>query len=39
MRLRRKWRRDIDYRKKMVVDTTGAAIWATPETAEILKVS
>jgi uridine kinase len=68
IRLKRKWRRDIDYRKKydpnyflnrffrnqplmaekcyrpqmqvcdMVVDTTGAAIWATPETAEILKV-
>jgi uridine kinase len=68
IRLKRKWRRDIDYRKKyvpnyflnrffrnqplmaakcyrpqmqvcdLVVDTTGAAIWATPETAEILKV-
>jgi uridine kinase len=67
IRLKRKWRRDIDYRKKydpnyflnrffrnqplmaekcyrpqmqmcdMVVDTTGAAIWATPETAEILR--
>lgn len=67
IRLKRKWRRDIDYRKKydpnyflnryfrnqplmaaecyrpqmqicdLVVDTTGAAIWATPETAAILK--
>lgn len=67
IRLKRKWRRDIDYRKKydpnyflnrffrnqplmaekcyrpqmqvcdLVVDTTGAAIWATPETAELLK--
>ncbi len=66
IRLKRKWRRDIDYRKKyeptyfrnrffkdqflmaqtcyvpqmevcdMVVDTTGASIWATPEVAEIL---
>jgi uridine kinase len=66
IRLKRKWRRDIDYRKKydpnyflnrffrnqplmaekcyrpqmqmcdLVVDTTGAAIWATPEVAEIL---
>jgi uridine kinase len=66
IRLKRKWKRDIDYRKKyeptyfrnryfrdqflmaqkcyvpqmelcdMVVDTTGAAIWATPEVAEIL---
>ena len=66
IRLKRKWKRDIDYRKKyeptyfrnryfkdqfimaeiayrpqmqvcdMVVDTTGAAIWATPEFAEIL---
>jgi uridine kinase len=65
IRLKRKWKRDIDYRKKyeptyfrnrffkdqflmaqkayrpqmqmcdMVVDTTGAAIWATPEIAEI----
>jgi uridine kinase len=69
IRLRRKWRRDIDYRKKyvptyflnrffrnqplmaakcyrpqmqvcdLVVDTTGAAIWATPEIAEILRMS
>jgi len=67
IRLKRKWKRDIDYRKKyeptyfrnrffkdqflmaqkayrpqmqmcdMVVDTTGAAIWATPEIAEILR--
>jgi len=67
VRLKRKWRRDIDYRKKydpnyflnrffrnqplmaekcyrpqmeicdLVVDTTGAALWATPETAAILK--
>jgi uridine kinase len=67
IRLKRKWRRDIDYRKKydpnyflnrffrnqplmaakcyrpqmqtcdLVVDTTGAALWATPEIAEILK--
>jgi uridine kinase len=66
IRLKRKWRRDIDYRKKydpnyflnrffrnqplmaekcyrpqmqmcdLVVDTTGAAIWATPEVAAIL---
>ena len=66
VRLKRKWKRDIDYRKKyeptyfrnryfkdqflmaqiaylpqmqvcdMVVDTTGAALWATPEVAEIL---
>jgi len=66
VRLKRKWKRDIDYRKKyeptyfrnryfkdqfimsgfayrpqmavadMVVDTTGAALWATPEIAEIL---
>ena len=66
VRLKRKWRRDIDYRKKyeptyfrnryfkdqfimaefayrpqmavadMVVDTTGAALWATPEIAEVL---
>ena len=67
IRLKRKWRRDIDYRKKydpnyflnrffrnqplmaekcyrpqmqicdLVVDTTGAAIWATPESASTLK--
>jgi uridine kinase len=66
IRLKRKWKRDIDYRKKydpayfrnrffqtqflraedcyrplmevcdMVVDTTGAALWVTPELAEIL---
>jgi uridine kinase len=66
VRLKRKWKRDIDYRKKyeptyfrnryfkdqfimaqiayrpqmevcdMVVDTTGAALWVTPEVAEIL---
>jgi uridine kinase len=66
VRLKRKWKRDIDYRKKyeptyfrnrffkdqflmaqkaylpqmqvcdIVVDTTGAAMWATPEMAEIL---
>jgi len=66
VRLKRKWKRDIDYRKKyeptyfrnrffkdqflmahrcylpqmemcdMVVDTTGAALWVTPEIAEIL---
>jgi uridine kinase len=66
IRLKRKWKRDIDYRKKyeptyfrnrffkdqflmaqkcyvpqmescdMVVDTTGAAMWATPEIAGIL---
>jgi uridine kinase len=66
IRLKRKWKRDIDYRKKyeptyfrnrffrnqflmaqkcyvpqmevcdIVVDTTGAAIWATSEIAEIL---
>jgi uridine kinase len=66
IRLKRKWKRDIDYRKKyeptyfrnryfrnqflmaqtcyvpqmevcdMVVDTTGAALWTTPEIAEIL---
>lgn len=66
VRLKRKWKRDIDYRKKyeptyfrnryfkdqflmaqecyipqmqmcdMVVDTTGAAIWATPDIARIL---
>lgn len=68
IRLKRKWKRDIDYRKKyeptyfrnrffkdqflmaqkcylpqmevcdIVVDTTGAAIWATPEIAEILSL-
>jgi len=67
IRLKRKWRRDIDYRKKyeptyfrnrffreqflmaqtcyipqmalcdMVVDTTGAALWVTPEIASILE--
>jgi uridine kinase len=66
IRLKRKWKRDFDYRKKydpayfrnrffrtqflraeecyrpllkvcdMVVDTTGAALWATPEIAKIL---
>ncbi len=66
IRLKRKWKRDMDYRKKyelsyfrnrffreqflmaekcyrpqmercdMVVDTTGAAIWATPEVQAIL---
>ena len=66
IRLKRKWKRDIDYRKKydpsylrnryfrtqflraedcylplmklcdIVVDTTGAALWATPEIVEIL---
>jgi uridine kinase len=66
IRLKRKWKRDIDYRKKyeptyfrnrffrdqflmaqgcyvpqmqacdLVVDTTGAALWATPQVAEIL---
>jgi uridine kinase len=66
VRMKRKWKRDIDYRKKyeptyfrnrffktqflmaqkcylpqmelcdIVVDTTGGAIWATPEIAEIL---
>ena len=66
VRMKRKWKRDIDYRKKyeptyfrnrffrdqfimaeiayrpqmevcdIVVDTTGAAIWATPAIAEIL---
>ncbi len=69
VRLKRKWKRDIDYRKKyeptyfrnryfreqslmaercyrpqmetcdLVVDTTGAALWATPETAAILRRS
>jgi uridine kinase len=67
VRLKRKWKRDIDYRKKydlaylrnryfkdqfimaqtvyqpqmevcdMIVDTTGATLWATPEIAKILK--
>jgi uridine kinase len=67
VRLKRKWRRDIDYRKKydpnyfrnrffseqppmavknyqpqlkvcdLFVDTTGAAVWATPEITEICK--
>ena len=67
IRLKRKWRRDIDHRKKydtnyflnrffrnqplmaakcyrpqmqicdLVVDTTGSAIWATPDIAGILK--
>ncbi len=66
IRLKRKWKRDIDYRKKyeptyfrnryfkdqfimaeiayrpqmevcdLVVDTTGAALWATPEVAAVL---
>jgi uridine kinase len=66
IRMKRKWKRDIDYRKKyeptyfrnryfrnqflmaqkcyrpqmqlcdLVVDTTGAAIWATPEIARML---
>jgi uridine kinase len=66
VRLKRKWKRDIDYRKKyeptyfrnryfkdqfimaeiafrpqmevcdMVVDTTGAALWLTPEIAKVL---
>jgi len=66
VRMKRKWRRDIDYRRKydpnyfrnrffkeqplmaevcyrpqmqvcdLVVDTTGAALWATPEIARIL---
>jgi len=66
VRLKRKWKRDIDYRKKyeptyfrnryfkdqfimaeiayrpqmeacdMVVDTTGAALWTTPEVAKVL---
>ncbi len=66
VRLKRKWKRDIDYRKKyeptyfrnrffkdqfimaeiayrpqmmvcdLVVDTTGAALWAAPETARLL---
>ncbi len=67
VRMKRKWKRDIDYRKKyeptyfrnryfkdqfimaeiayrpqlevcdLCVDTTGAALWVTPETAEILR--
>lgn len=67
VRLKRKWKRDIDYRKKyeptyfrnryfkdqflmahqcyipqlqlcdIAVDTTGAAIWVTPEVAELLR--
>ena len=67
VRLKRKWKRDIDYRKKydptyfrnryfkdqflmaqqcyvpqmemsdLVVDTTGAALWATPEITAMLK--
>jgi uridine kinase len=67
IRMKRKWKRDIDYRKKyeptyfrnryfrnqflmaetcyipqmqlcdLVVDTTGAAIWATPEVAALLR--
>ena len=67
IRLKRKWKRDIDYRKKyeptyfrnryfkdqfimaeiayrpqmevcdMVVDTTGAALWTTPEVAVVLR--
>lgn len=67
IRLKRKWKRDIDYRKKyepsyfrnrffkdqfimareayipqmqmsdVVVDTTGAAIWATPEVVRLLE--
>jgi uridine kinase len=69
IRLKRKWKRDIDYRKKyeptyfrnrffkdqflmaqkcyvpqmevcdIVVDTTGATVWATPEIAAILDVA
>jgi uridine kinase len=69
IRMKRKWKRDIDYRKKyeptyfrnryfrgqflmaekcyrpqmqvcdLVVDTTGAALWATPEIAEILRAT
>jgi uridine kinase len=69
VRLKRKWKRDIDYRKKydpayfmnryfrtqflradeiylpllkvcdLCVDTTGAALWAAPETAAVLKRS
>ena len=67
VRLQRKWRRDVDYRKKydptylrnryfrdqflmaqkclrpqmqvcdIIVDTTGAALWVTPEMADILE--
>ena len=67
IRLKRKWKRDIDYRKKyeptyfrnrffrdqfpmarkcylpqlevcdLAVDTTGAALWATPEVAAVLR--
>ncbi len=66
VRIKRKWKRDIDYRKKydpsylrnrffkdqfimaqiaylpqmevcdMTVDTTGAALWVTPEISKIL---
>lgn len=69
VRLKRKWKRDIDYRKKyeptyfrnryfkdqfimaeiayrpqmqicdMVVDTTGAGLWTTPEVAKILSAN
>jgi uridine kinase len=69
MRLKRKWKRDVDYRKKydptyfrnryfkdqfimaqiayrpqmevcdIAVDTTGAAIWVSPEIREILSRS
>lgn len=69
IRMKRKWKRDIDYRKKydstyfrnrffkdqfimaqiaylpqmevcdMTVDTTGAALWVTPEIGEILRKS
>ena len=69
VRLKRKWKRDIDYRKKyeptyfrnrffkdqfimaeiayrpqmeicdMVVDTTGAALWTTPDVARIISAS
>lgn len=69
IRFKRKWKRDIDYRKKyeptyfrnryfkdqfimaeiayrpqmamcdMVVDTTGAALWTTPEVADILSTN
>jgi len=69
IRMKRKWKRDIDYRKKyeptyfrnrffkdqfimahiayipqmelcdMVVDTTGAAIWVTPETMILLETN
>jgi uridine kinase len=68
IRMKRKWKRDIDYRKKyeptyfrnryfrnqflmaekcyrpqmqmcdLVVDTTGAALWATPEIASLLRL-